>query len=107
MLILTRLVGESVQVGNSRVWLVQIKGHQARLGFDFPPDITIRRSELPSAPIATPRPESLPGTLTLRDQLAAISGALHHVVRQHTREIDFLSEAVALKFKIDAMLGRQ
>ena len=107
MLILTRSAGESVAVGRGTVWVIEIKGRQARLGFDFPPEVKILRSELLSAPLVTTQPERPPGALTLRDQLSAISSALHHVARQHTREIDFLSEAVTLKFKIDAMLGRQ
>lgn len=49
MLILTRKVGESVQIGtNITVKVVAVEGGQVRLGFDAPNTITIHREEVAS-----------------------------------------------------------
>lgn len=47
MLILTRKPGESVYLGdNVKITVVEIKGHQIRLGIDAPRDLRIYREEI-------------------------------------------------------------
>lgn len=47
MLILTRKPGESVYLGdNVKITVVEIKGHQIRLGIDAPKDLRIYREEI-------------------------------------------------------------
>jgi carbon storage regulator len=47
MLVLSRRVGERVILSNGVVVKVlAIRGHQARLGFEAPEDVAIRREEL-------------------------------------------------------------
>lgn len=47
MLVLGRRVGEEIWIGDDiRVVVVDIRGNQARLGFDAPLEVSIRRSEL-------------------------------------------------------------
>jgi len=47
MLVLGRRVGEEIWIGDDiRVVVVDIRGNQARLGFDAPLEVSIRRSEV-------------------------------------------------------------
>ena len=47
MLILTRKPGESIYIGdNVKVTIVEIKGHQIRVGIDAPNDLRIYREEI-------------------------------------------------------------
>ena len=47
MLILTRKPGESLYIGDSvKVTIVEIKGHQIRVGIDAPSDLRIYREEI-------------------------------------------------------------
>jgi len=47
MLILTRRIGESIQIGDDIVIMVtDVQGSQIRLGIEAPPDIKILRGEL-------------------------------------------------------------
>jgi carbon storage regulator len=47
MLVLTRKVGERIQLGdNITVTLVKINGNVVRLGIDAPPEMTVVRQEL-------------------------------------------------------------
>jgi carbon storage regulator len=47
MLVLSRKPGEEVVISdNIRLTVVAIRGHQVRLGFTAPPDVSIRREEL-------------------------------------------------------------
>lgn len=47
MLILTRKVGESINIGNDiKVTVVSIEGGQARLGIEAPRDIIVHREEI-------------------------------------------------------------
>ena len=47
MLILTRKPGESLYIGDSvKVTIVEIKGHQIRVGIDAPADLRIYREEI-------------------------------------------------------------
>jgi carbon storage regulator len=47
MLYLTRKVGESVVINDKiEVTIVEVRGRSIKLGFDFPPDVTVLRREL-------------------------------------------------------------
>ncbi|OSM02400.1 carbon storage regulator CsrA [Magnetofaba australis] len=47
MLILTRRVGESLQIGDDiKVTLLGIKGNQVRIGIDAPRDVEVHREEI-------------------------------------------------------------
>ncbi|MBN8549585.1 MAG: carbon storage regulator CsrA [Deltaproteobacteria bacterium] len=47
MLILTRKPGESLYIGdNVKITIVEIKGHQIRVGIDAPSDLRIYREEI-------------------------------------------------------------
>ena len=51
MLILTRRVGEAVQIGdNITIRVLGMKGGQVRLGFDVPKDVNVMRTELLNKP---------------------------------------------------------
>jgi carbon storage regulator len=53
MLVVTRKLGEEVVIGEGiRVTLVAIEGKRVRLGILAPPDVSIRRAELPPVPAA-------------------------------------------------------
>ena len=47
MLVLGRKVGDEILIGDDiRLVVVSIRGNQVRLGFDAPPDVVVRRSEI-------------------------------------------------------------
>ena len=47
MLILTRKIGESVTIGDKiKVYVIEIKGRQVRLGIEAPPDTMVHREEI-------------------------------------------------------------
>lgn len=47
MLLLTRRVGEEIEIGpNIRVKVVEIRGNSVRLGFETPPSVPVLRAEL-------------------------------------------------------------
>jgi len=47
MLILTRKIGETINIGDDvTVTVLSIKGSQTRLGIQAPPDVTVHRSEI-------------------------------------------------------------
>lgn len=47
MLFLTRKVGESVVINdNIEVTIVEVRGRSIKLGFEFPPNVTVLRREL-------------------------------------------------------------
>jgi carbon storage regulator len=47
MLVLGRKIGEEILIGDKvRVVVVGIRGSQVRLGFDAPPEVSIRRDEM-------------------------------------------------------------
>lgn len=47
MLILTRRVGESLNIGdNIKITLLGIKGNQVRIGIDAPRDVEVHREEI-------------------------------------------------------------
>lgn len=55
MLVLTRRVGERIQLGDQiTVTLVKISGNMVRLGIDAPPDVSVVRQELVSSLAAEP-----------------------------------------------------
>ena len=102
MLVLARKVGEAVDCsGPCRVKYIGRAGDDARLGFEADKDVKILRTELTSYHV-TPA-----AAIPLRAKLIEQSRALHALVREHAAEVDFLPELIALKHKIDAMLGRQ
>ena len=48
MLILTRKVGESIEIGDGvKVTLFEIRGDRAKIGIEAPNDVEIRRPESP------------------------------------------------------------
>jgi len=47
MLYLTRKIGDSVVINdNIEVTVVEVRGKSIKLGFDFPPDVSVLRREL-------------------------------------------------------------
>jgi carbon storage regulator len=53
MLVLSRRLGEEIIIGeNIRLTILAIRGNHVRLGFAAPPDVPIRRRELPPLPRA-------------------------------------------------------
>lgn len=47
MLILTRRIGESLQIGdNIRVTVLSVRGNQIQLGIDAPPEVAVHREEI-------------------------------------------------------------
>jgi carbon storage regulator len=48
MLVLTRKVGEEIVIGDHiRITIVAVCGRQARVGVSAPPEVPVRRDELP------------------------------------------------------------
>ena len=63
MLVLTRKTDEQIIIdGNIRVTVVAIRGNRVQIGVEAPPEISVRRSELPSN---TKDAETRPGCDTL------------------------------------------
>ena len=55
MLVLTRKVGERIQLGDKiTVTLVKISGNMVRLGIEAPPDVSVVRQELATPPPIEP-----------------------------------------------------
>jgi carbon storage regulator len=47
MLILTRKVGECITIGDQiRIYVIDVKGRQVRLGIEAPTETTVHRSEV-------------------------------------------------------------
>lgn len=47
MLILTRKLGESINIGNDiKITLLDIKGKQIRIGIEAPPNVIVHREEI-------------------------------------------------------------
>lgn len=47
MLVLSRMAGESILIGNDiRVTVVQINGNKVRIGVTAPPDVQVDREEI-------------------------------------------------------------
>jgi carbon storage regulator len=47
MLILTRKVGESITIGDQiKIYVIDVKGRQVRLGIEAPTETTVHRSEV-------------------------------------------------------------
>ena len=47
MLILTRKVGESITIGDQiKIYVIDVKGRQVRLGIEAPAETTVHRSEV-------------------------------------------------------------
>jgi carbon storage regulator len=60
-LVLTRRVGESVQIGpDVRISVAGVKGNQVRLAIEAPAATRIMREELLERPAADQRPEAAP-----------------------------------------------
>ncbi len=63
MLVLTRRLGEAITIGeNIRIVVVDISGHQVKLGIEAPKDVEIYREELyvkiKGAPFGVPSAEN-------------------------------------------------
>ena len=109
MLILTRYAGQYIAIGpDIDVWLIEIKGKEARIGIDAPRRLYVHRSEIAeangfrtrlTAPIVTHE------EATLGSRLSHISRALDALLHKHGHEIAFAETAWALKQKIDAHMG--
>jgi len=73
MLVLTRKVGEEIDIGESMtIRIVTARRGRVRIGIEAPRDVAIRRSELPP-----PQPPSVPDCVTE-------PGEQHHARRRHT-----------------------
>lgn len=47
MLILTRRIGESLQIGdNVKITVLSVRGNQIQLGIDAPPEVAVHREEI-------------------------------------------------------------
>ena len=47
MLILTRRIGESLQIGdNVKVTVLSVRGNQIQLGIEAPPEVAVHREEI-------------------------------------------------------------
>ncbi len=47
MLILTRKLGESIQIGDDcRITIIEVQGKQVRLGIEAPKEVTVYREEV-------------------------------------------------------------
>jgi carbon storage regulator len=47
MLILTRRIGETIMIGDKiRVTVLDVKGHQVRIGVNAPKDVEVHREEV-------------------------------------------------------------
>jgi carbon storage regulator len=47
MLILTRRIGESLQIGdNIKITVLSVRGNQIQLGIDAPPEVAVHREEI-------------------------------------------------------------
>ena len=55
MLVLSRKVGEKIQIGNTTVMVTNIAGNRVTLGITAPPDVLVLRGEL--KPLKAKRPE--------------------------------------------------
>lgn len=72
MLVLTHKLGEYVEVGETKITVLEIRNGQVKLGYEAPPEVKIRRDKLirkmaeeaaqqppPTASMAKPPPEAL------------------------------------------------
>lgn len=74
MLYLMRKVGESIIInGNIEVKLIEVKGKGAKLGFEFPEDVTVLRKEVHDRIAEENLAASKPSDATMLDDLAAFS----------------------------------
>ena len=47
MLYLTRKIGESIVINNTiELTIVEVRGKSVKIGFDFPPEVTVLRKEI-------------------------------------------------------------
>jgi carbon storage regulator len=61
MLILTRRLGESIQIGEGiEVTILEVRGNQVRIGVSAPADVVILRSELANRPTSSADAEPVP-----------------------------------------------
>jgi carbon storage regulator CsrA len=72
MLVLSRKIGERVQIGNNITLVVKsVSGHRVTLGLEVPRSVRILRSELEPFPAATnPSPLPAPG-IDRRDSICS------------------------------------
>jgi len=75
MLILTRKPGESFYIGdNVKITIVELKGHQIRVGIDAPKELRIYREEIYVQILEENRKAAAPSTDELDQGLAAFGG---------------------------------
>lgn len=46
MLVLTRRVGDIIEIGRATVKVIEVRGHQVRLGIEAPEDVRVVRGEV-------------------------------------------------------------
>ncbi|MBI1275812.1 carbon storage regulator CsrA [bacterium] len=70
MLYLARKVGESIIINNNvELTVMEVKGKSVKLGFRFPPDVSVLRKELYDRIIAENREAATGGEINLDDLL--------------------------------------
>lgn len=63
MLVLTRKIGETIQIGEDiQLTVLRIKGNTIRIGIEAPASVRVRRGEIP------PKPERVEMTLVFADE---------------------------------------
>jgi carbon storage regulator len=71
MLVLSRKSNESIVIdGDIKVTILKVSGNRVRLGIEAPPDVAIKRIELPPQGIAVPTEDA--GEETLGTTWAAV-----------------------------------
>lgn len=74
MLYLSRKVGESVIINNSiELTVVEVRGKTAKIGFTFPPDVTVLRKEIHDK-ITDANKEAMSGSI--EDDILSATGGL-------------------------------
>lgn len=67
MLVLTRKIGETIQIGEGiQLTVLRVKGNSVRIGIDAPSNVRVRRGEIP------PKPERIEMTLVLADETSGV-----------------------------------
>lgn len=79
MLILTRKLGESINIGDEiKVTVLGVFGRQVRLGVDAPPTVIVHREEV----YLKIQDENRAASHSIKDDLSKIAGYLRDMVRK-------------------------